>query len=237
MSWQAQLISLHPDMFPGPLGHSLAGRALDAGTWSLDCINLRDFGTGRHQSVDDTPAGGGAGMVIKADIAAAAIDAAQAKQPDLPLLIMSPRGKPLTQERVRTLSLGPGALIFCGRFEAVDERVIGARNGEEISIGDYILSGGETAALVLLDAVIRLLPGVMGGAFSADDESFERGLLEYPHYTRPAIWEGIEIPPVLLSGDHAAIADWRQTSAELLTKERRPDLWQKYLKKIEKTSD
>ncbi len=237
MSWVAQLISLHPDMFPGPLGHSLAGRAHDAGTWSLDCLNLRNFGTGRHQSVDDTPAGGGAGMVIKADIAAAAIDAARARQPDLPLLIMSPRGKPLTQERVRALSQGPGALIFCGRFEAVDERVITARQGEEISIGDYILSGGEIAALALLDAVIRLLPGVMGGAFSGDDESFERGLLEYPHYTRPALFEGMDIPPVLLSGDHGAIADWRQKTAESLTKARRPDLWEKYAKKMGKSSD
>lgn len=237
MSWIAQLISLHPDMFPGPLGHSLAGRAHDAGTWSLDCLNLRHFGTGRHQSVDDTPAGGGAGMVIKADIAAAAIDAARARQPDLPLLIMSPRGKPLTQERVRALSQGPGALIFCGRFEAVDERVITARQGEEISIGDYILSGGEIAALALLDAVIRLLPGVMGGAFSGDDESFERGLLEYPHYTRPAVFEGMDIPPVLLSGDHGAIADWRQKTAESLTKARRPDLWEKYAKKMGKSSD
>lgn len=237
MSWQAQIISLYPEFFPGPLGHSLAGRAHDKGLWQLTTLNLRDFGLGRHASVDDTPAGGGPGMVLRADICAAAIDQARLSQPDLPLLVMSPRGTPLRQERVRALAAGPGALIMCGRFEAIDERVIEARGGEEVSLGDYILSGGEIAALALLDAIIRLLPGVMGATTSGDEESFENGLLEYPHYTRPAEWEGHAIPDVLLSGDHGAVARWRRFEAEKLTQIRRPDLWDAYRKKSEKTPD
>ncbi len=237
MSWQAQIISLYPEFFPGPLGASLAGRALSDGVWGFETINLREFGIGRHLNVDDTPAGGGPGMVLRADVCAAAIDHARQTAPDLPLLVMSPRGAPLTQSRVRALAAGPGALVMCGRFEAIDERVIAARGGEEISMGDYILSGGEVAALALLDAVIRLLPGVMGATASGDDESFENGLLEYPHYTRPAQFEGHLIPEILVSGDHGAVQRWRLDQAEKLTRARRPDLWAQYRKKSEKTSD
>lgn len=233
MSWQAQIITLFPEMFPGPLAHSLAGRALSDGLWALDSMNLRDFGLGRHHSVDDTPAGGGAGMVIRPDVAAAAIDAARLNHPNLPLLIMSPRGQRLTQDKVHELVAGPGALIFCSRFEGLDERVLSARNGVEVCVGDFILSGGEPAALCLLDAVIRLLPGVMGKGESGRDESFEGGLLEYPHYTRPNSFEGQDIPSVLLSGDHGRVAAWRQEMSEQLTRDRRPDLWQAYLKKNE----
>ena len=236
MSWHAQIITLFPEMFPGTLGHSLAGRALKEDKWSLQTIALREFGLGPHANVDDTPAGGGAGMVIRADVAASAIDRARETQPALPLLFMSPRGKPLTQARVHELAAGPGALIFCRRFEAVEERVIAARGGEEVSIGDYILSGGEPAATVLLDCVIRTLPGVMGKSVSGEDESFENGLLEYPHYTRPADWEGHIIPEILVSGDHAKVADWRQQQSEKITEIRRPDLWRAYLKKNHKNS-
>jgi len=211
-------------MFPGALGVSLAGRALERGDWSLEAVQIRDFATDRHRTVDDTPAGGGAGMVMRADILAKAIDAAAPADDLRPKLLMSPRGKPLTQARVRELAAGPGVMILCGRFEGVDQRVIEARALEEVSIGDFILSGGEPAALVLLDAVVRLLPGVMGNEVSGDEESFENGLLEHPHYTRPQEFEGRAIPEVLTSGNHGKIAAWRREQAEKLTEERRPDL-------------
>ncbi|MBZ0164872.1 MAG: tRNA (guanosine(37)-N1)-methyltransferase TrmD [Notoacmeibacter sp.] len=224
MSFHATVLTLYPEMFPGPLGLSLAGKALEAGTWALETAQIRDFATGRHRNVDDTPAGGGAGMVMRADVLARAIDAASPEGDPRPRLLMSPRGRPLTQARVRELAVGPGAVIVCGRFEGVDQRVIEARGLEEVSIGDYILSGGEPAAQVLLDAVVRLLPGVMGNEASGEEESFENGLLEHPHYTRPADWEGRTIPEVLTSGNHAMIAKWRREQAEKLTHERRPDL-------------
>jgi tRNA (guanine37-N1)-methyltransferase len=211
-------------MFPGPLGLSLAGKALGAGVWRLETLQIRDFTTDRHRTVDDTPAGGGAGMVMRADVLAQAIDHASPKDDLRPRLLMSPRGMPLTQRRVRQLAGGPGAVIVCGRFEGVDQRLVEARGLEEVSVGDYILSGGEPAALVLLDAVVRLLPGVMGNQVSGEEESFESGLLEHPHYTRPSIWEGRPIPEVLLSGNHAKIAAWRLGEAERLTAARRPDL-------------
>jgi len=223
-SFRASVLTLYPEMFPGPLGLSLAGRALESGTWSLETVQIRDFATDRHRSVDDTPAGGGAGMVMRADILARAIDHASPGGDARPRLLMSPRGKPLTQARVRQLADGPGAVILCGRFEGVDQRVIDARQLEEVSIGDYILSGGEIAALVLLDATVRLLPGVMGNALSGTHESFEHGLLEHPHYTRPPEFEGRTIPEVLISGNHALIEKWRREEAERLTRERRPDL-------------
>lgn len=237
MAWHAQIISLMPALFPGPLAHGLTGRALEQGIWSLGCTPLRDFGEGRHKNVDDTPAGGGVGMVIRADIAAAAIDTAQQSHPDLPLIYLTPRGRPLTQALVRDLAAGPGALMFSSRFEGVDERVLEARPGLEISLGDYILSGGEIASLCVLDAVLRLLPGVMGNAESGENESFEDDLLEYPHYTRPQTWEGRDIPQVLVSGDHQRIAQWRREAAEALTKLRRPDLWAAYVKKYGKKAD
>jgi tRNA (guanine37-N1)-methyltransferase len=222
--WDAIVLTLFPDMFPGPLGLSLAGDALARGAWSLQVDDIREHGLGRHRSVDDTPAGGGAGMVLRADVLGAAIDAATPPGDPRPRLLMSPRGRPLSQARVRALSSGPGLVIVCGRFEGVDERVIAGRGLEEVSIGDYVLSGGELAALVLMDACVRLLPGVMGKEASATHESFEDGLLEYPHFTRPREWEGREIPEVLLSGDHARIARWRREQAEALTRERRPDM-------------
>lgn len=224
MSFRASVLTLYPEMFPGALGLSLAGRALGEGTWSLETVQIRDFATDRHRTVDDTPAGGGAGMVMRADILARAIDAAAPAGDPRPRLLMSPRGKPLTQARVRELASGPGVVILCGRFEGVDQRVIEARALEEVSIGDYILSGGEPAALVLLDAVVRLLPGVMGNEASGTEESFEGGLLEHPHYTRPQDFEGRTIPEVLTSGNHGKIAAWRRGEAERLTAERRPDL-------------
>jgi tRNA (guanine37-N1)-methyltransferase len=224
MSFRATVLTLYPEMFPGPLGVSLAGRALESGVWALEPVQIRDFATDRHHTVDDTPAGGGAGMVMRADVLARAIDHASPQGDARPRLLMSPRGMPLTQRRVRQLAEGPGALIVCGRFEGVDERVIGARGLEEVSLGDYILSGGEPAAIALLDAVVRLLPGVMGNEASGEEESFEKGLLEHPHYTRPAEWEGRPIPDVLLSGNHAKIAAWRRVEAERLTAARRPDL-------------
>ena len=224
MSFRASILTLYPEMFPGPLGVSLAGRALERGDFSLETVQIRDFGIGRHRMVDDTPSGGGAGMVMRSDVVAAALDHAAPEADARPRILMSPRGRPLTQERVRELAAGEGAVIVCGRFEGVDERVIAGRSLEEISIGDYILSGGEVGALVLLDAVVRLLPGVMGNAVSGDAESFEGGLLEHPHYTRPAEWEGRTIPPVLTSGDHGAVARWRHAEAERLTRDRRPDL-------------
>lgn len=230
MSFRATVLTLYPEMFPGHLGLSLAGRALAAGAWSLETVQIRDFAQDKHRSVDDTPAGGGAGMVMRADVLARAIDSAAPEDDPRPRLLMSPRGAPLTQARVRALASGPGAVIVCGRFEGVDQRVIEARSLEEVSIGDYILSGGEPAALVLLDAVVRLLPGVMGNESSGTEESFENGLLEHPHYTRPQLFEGREIPAVLTSGNHKKIAEWRRAEAERLTRERRPDLWARYEK-------
>jgi tRNA (guanine37-N1)-methyltransferase len=224
MSFRATVLTLYPEMFPGTLGQALAGKALARGDWSLDAIQIRDYATDKHRSVDDTPAGGGAGMVMRADVVAAALDATCDETDPRPRLLMSPRGKPLTQARVRDLAAGPGAVILCGRFEGVDQRVIDGRDLEEVSIGDYVLSGGEVAAQVLLDAVIRLLPGVMGNAQSGETESFEGNLLEHPHYTRPAEWEGRTIPEVLTSGNHAKIDQWRREEAEKLTRERRPDL-------------
>jgi tRNA (guanine37-N1)-methyltransferase len=224
VSFRATVLTLYPEMFPGALGVSLAGKALAEGTWALESVQIRDFATDRHRTVDDTPAGGGAGMVMRADILAKAIDHASPAHDSRPRLLMSPRGKPLTQARVRELAAGPGVTIVCGRFEGVDQRVIEARKLEEVSVGDYILSGGEPAALVLLDAVVRLLPGVMGNEHSGSEESFETGLLEHPHYTRPADFEGRPIPDVLVSGNHAKIAAWRRGEAEKLTAKRRPDL-------------
>ena len=224
MSFHATVLTLFPDMFPGPLGFSLAGRALGEGAWSLDAVDIRESATDRHRSVDDTPAGGGPGMVMRADVIARAIDAASPAGDARPRLLMSPRGKPLTQDDVKTYAAGPGLTILCGRFEGVDQRVIEARGLVEVSVGDYVLSGGEVAAMTLLDAVVRLLPGVIGAAESASEESFENGLLEYPQYTRPAEWEGRTIPPVLTSGDHGKVAAWRRQQAEALTRGRRPDL-------------
>jgi tRNA (guanine37-N1)-methyltransferase len=226
MPWQAKVLTLFPEMFPGPLGVSLAGRALEDRLWRLSTLNIRDFACDKHRSVDDTPAGGGAGMVMRADVAAAAIDAAVSNAPNLARIYLSPRGAPLTQERVRTLARDEGAILFCGRFEGLDQRVIEARQLEELSIGDYVLSGGELAAMVLIDACVRLLPGVMGAEASLSEESFENNLLEYPHYTKPRLWEGREIPEVLLSGNHARIARWRREHAQALTRQRRPDLFE-----------
>jgi tRNA (guanine37-N1)-methyltransferase len=226
MTWRATVLTLFPAMFPGPLGQSLAGRGLERGTWALEARDIRDAATDRHRKVDDTPFGGGAGMVLRPDI----VDAALAPVADgRPLICLTPRGRPLTQARVRALAAGPGVVLLCGRFEGIDQRVIDARLLEEISVGDYVLSGGEPAALVLLDACVRLLPGVMGAALSAEEESFSAaGLLEYPHFTRPAEWQGRMVPEVLLSGHHGAVAAWRQGEAERITRERRPDLWAAY---------
>ena len=226
--WRASLLTLYPEMFPGPLGVSLAGKALGE-SWHLQTIALREFGQGRHRAVDDTPAGGGPGMVLRADVVAAALDSLP--NDERPRLLMSPRGEPLQQSHIRALSTGPGVVIVCGRFEGVDERVIAARQLREVSLGDYVLSGGELAALVILDACVRLLDGVMGKAQSGDSESFENGLLEYPHFTRPREFEGQTIPSVLLNGDHARILAWRQEQAESLTAARRPELWQRYVAK------
>jgi tRNA (guanine37-N1)-methyltransferase len=222
--WRATVLTLFPDMFPGPLGVSLAGKALATGLWALEARDVRDSATDKHRSVDDTPAGGGPGMVLRADVLAAAIDAADIA-PDRPRLLMSPRGRPLTQSRVMELAAGPGPLIVCGRFEGVDERVIQGRRLEEVSIGDYVLSGGEIAAMALIDACVRLLPGVMGKQASGTEESFSEGLLEYPQYTRPQEFEGQPIPEILVSGDHAKVAAWRLAQSEALTRARRPDLW------------
>jgi tRNA (guanine37-N1)-methyltransferase len=225
MSWAATILTLYPEMFPGPLGHSLAGRALAEGIWSLDTVQIRDFATDKHRSVDDTPAGGGAGMVMRADVLAAALDSV----PDgRPKLVMSPRGAPLSQSLVRDLAAGPGVTILCGRFEGIDERLFEARAVIPVSIGDYVLAGGEPAAFALLDACVRLLPGVMGAPSSGEEESFESGLLEYPHYTRPVEWEGRRIPEVLRSGDHAKIAAWREAKAAEETRLRRPDLIERH---------
>ncbi|MCL6251830.1 tRNA (guanosine(37)-N1)-methyltransferase TrmD [Altererythrobacter sp. KTW20L] len=225
MTFSATVLTLYPEMFPGPLGLSLAGRALEEGAWSLDTVQIRDFATDKHRTVDDTPAGGGAGMVLKADVLAAAIDHARAANPGVPVLAMTPRGKPITQARVRELVAGGGAILLCGRFEGFDERIFAGRQVEEVSLADIVLSGGEPAALAILDACVRLLPGVMGSGHSGVEESFEGGLLEYPQYTRPVEWEGEAIPDVLRSGDHAKIAAWRKARAEADTRARRPDLW------------
>jgi tRNA (guanine37-N1)-methyltransferase len=222
--WRATVLTLFPEMFPGPLGVSLAGRALASGVWALEARDIRDSATDKHRSVDDTPAGGGPGMVLRADVTAAAIDAADLPE-GTPRLLMSPRGRPLTQSRIVELVAGPGPLIVCGRFEGIDQRVIDGRQLEEVSIGDYVLSGGEIAAMALIDACVRLLPGVMGKLSSGEDESFSDGLLEYPQFTRPQDFERRPIPDVLLSGDHAKVAAWRKAEAEALTRERRPDLW------------
>ncbi len=228
--WQASVLTIFPDVFPGPLGASLAGKALAAGAWSLDVSDIRAFATDKHRSVDDTPAGGGPGMVMKADVLARAIDATATDQRpgQRPRLLLSPRGTPLSQRRVEALAGGEGVVLVCGRFEGIDERLIAGRALEEVSIGDYVLSGGELAAMVLMDACVRLLPGVIGAAASHAEESFTDGLLEYPQYTRPQLWEGRPIPEVLLSGDHRKIAAWRQSEAERLTRERRPDLWARH---------
>ena len=230
--WRVSVLTLFPEMFPGPLGVSLVGKALEGGLWSLDVHDIRAHGIGKHRTVDDTPAGGGPGMVMRADVAAAAIDAATADGgPSRPLLCLSPRGTPLVQERVRELAEGAGAILFCARFEGLDERIIKARRMEEVSLGDFVLAGGEVAAMALIEACVRLIPGVLGADDSVSEESFEQGLLEYPQFTRPQSFEGAEIPPVLVSGDHAAVASWRKGEAERLTKERRPDLWTLYEKR------
>jgi tRNA (guanine37-N1)-methyltransferase len=228
MTFAATVLTLYPDMFPGPLGVSLAGRAMAEGKWSMNPVQIRDFATDKHRTVDDTPAGGGAGMVLKVDVLAAAIDHARSLSPEAPVLAMTPRGKPISQARIRELAAGPGVTILCGRFEGFDERIFAGRAVEEVSVGDIVLSGGECAALMVLDACIRLLPGVMGAASSGAEESFEDGLLEYPHYTRPPEWEGRAIPEVLRSGDHAKIAAWRKRQADDDTRLRRPDLWERH---------
>jgi tRNA (guanine37-N1)-methyltransferase len=228
--WRASVLTILPDIFPGPLGASLAGRGLAAGAWSLDVVDIRAFATDKHSTVDDTPAGGGPGMVMKADVLGRAIEATAADE--RPRFLLSPRGAQLTQARVDALAGGGGVVLVCGRFEGVDERVIAARALEEISIGDYVLSGGEIAAMALIDACVRLIPGIMGTAASSAEESFTQGLLEYPQYTRPQVWEGLPIPEVLVSGDHARIAAWRRAEAERLTRERRPDLWAAFLRRF-----
>ncbi|MBX8825590.1 tRNA (guanosine(37)-N1)-methyltransferase TrmD [Ochrobactrum sp. SFR4] len=226
MSFKASVLTLYPEMFPGPLGSALAGRALRDDKWQLETVQIRDFAPDKHRMVDDTPAGGSAGMVMKPDVVARALDSLE--QDNRPRILMSPRGRPLTQDLVRELAAGEGAVILCGRFEGVDERVIEARNLMEVSVGDYILSGGETGAIVLLDAIVRLIPGVMGNHESGETESFETGLLEHPHYTRPQEWEGRSIPAVLTSGNHKAVDQWRLEEAKRITRERRPDLWEAY---------
>jgi tRNA (guanine37-N1)-methyltransferase len=225
--WRATVLTIFPELFPGPLGASLAGKAAASGLWSLETLDIRDFATGRHRSVDDTPAGGGPGMIMKADVLGRAIDAVA--DGERPRLLMSPRGRPLNQAWVRELARGAGVIALCGRFEGVDERVIMARGLVEVSIGDYVLAGGELAAMVIVDACVRLIPGVMGKAASGEDESFSASLIEYPQFTRPQVWEGLAIPEVLTSGDHGKIEAWRRAEAERLTRERRPDLWGAYL--------
>lgn len=233
MVWTARILSLFPEMFPGPLGESLAGRGLKDGLWDLEVTDIRDFASGRHRNVDDSPFGGGAGMVMRPDVLGSAIDAVAAANEDLErVLYFSPRGRVMDQAFVRELAGGPGAIMVCGRFEGIDQRVLDARAVEEVSLGDFILSGGEIAALALMDAVVRLLPGVTGNTESLGEESFEDGLLEYPHYTRPPVWEGREVPEVLLSGHHEKIREWRQRHSEEVTKERRPDLWKRRKSKI-----
>ncbi len=231
MSWRASVLTLFPEMFPGPLGVSLIGKAHENGIWSLDVRDIREHGLGKHRTVDDTPAGGGAGMVMRADVASAALDASRGPNDARPLLYLSPRGRPLAQARVAELAAGAGAVLLCGRFEGLDQRAIEARGLEEVSLGDFVLAGGEIAAMALIEACVRLMPGVLGDAASSAEESFSAGLLEYPQYTRPQGFEGREIPPVLLGGNHAEIARWRREQAESLTKSRRPDLWALYEKR------
>ncbi len=226
--WRATVLTLFPEMFPGPLRHSLAGKALDAGIWTLESVDIRDFASDKHGSVDDNAFGGGPGMVLRADVLGAAIDHVCADDQDAPRILLTPRGRPLNQRRVRELAEEPRVVLVCGRYEGVDERVIEGRGFEEICLGDFVLSGGEVAAMALIDACVRALPGVVGDPASLEDESFESGLLEYPQYTRPAVWEGRETPEVLLSGHHARIAAWRRAEAERATRERRPDLWARY---------
>ena len=230
--WRASVLTIFPEMFPGPLGASLAGKALASGAWALDVTDIRDFATDKHRTIDDTPAGGGPGMVMKADVLGRAVDAVATDA--RPRLLMSPRGTPLTQARIEALSRHAGVVLVCGRFEGVDERIIAGRGLEEVSVGDYVLSGGELAAMALIDACVRLLPGIMGAPTSGAEESFTESLLEYPHYTRPQVWEGRLIPEILTSGDHAKIAAWRRAEAERLTKERRPDLWAAFLQHFRK---
>ncbi|MEO1292252.1 MAG: tRNA (guanosine(37)-N1)-methyltransferase TrmD [Pseudomonadota bacterium] len=230
--WRASVLTLFPEMFPGPLGYSLLGQALTSGIWSLNMVDFRTFASDKHRSVDAPPAGGGPGLVMRADIAAAAIDAARAEDtesgPSRPVLYLSPRGRPFDQGRARDLATGPGVILICGRFEGLDERVLEARDVEEVSVGDAVLTGGEIPAMAVLDASVRLLPGVLGDPASLEEESFTAGLLEHPQYTKPSVWEGHEIPPVLLSGHHGKVAEWRRSQAEALTRERRPDLWKAY---------
>lgn len=225
MTWRATVLTIFPEMLPGPLAYSLAGRALKSGLWALDTIDIRDFATDRHRSVDDAPFGGGPGMVLRPDVLDAAIAGAGGTGP---LINLSPRGRPLDQARVRELAAGPGARLICSRFEGIDERVLEANQVEEVSLGDFVLSGGEPAAIALIDACVRLLPGVVGAAETLDEESFTDGLLEYPHYTRPQLWHGRTVPDTLVSGDHGRVRAWRRAQAELLTRERRPDLWERY---------
>ncbi len=231
--WSATVLTLFPDMFPGPLGFSLAGKALEMGIWRLETVDIRAFARDKHRSVDAAPAGGGAGMVLRPDVLAAAIDDVRAREtllmPRRPLICLSPRGAPLRQKRVQALRSGPGVVLICGRFEGIDERLLQSRGIEEISLGDFVLSGGEPAALALLDAVVRMLPGVTGNPGALEEESFEQGLLEYPHYTKPGEWEGVATPPVLLSGNHAQIRAWRKARSEEITQRRRPDLWRRYV--------
>ncbi len=236
--WTATVLTLFPEMFPGPLGHSLAGRALKNSDWAMETVDIRDFASDKHRTVDDTPFGGGPGMVMRADVAAAALDSAQAEEQGetgvtgaSPAIYLSPRGRLLTQERVGKLAAGKGVVLLCGRYEGLDERVLETRHIEEISLGDYVLSGGEPAALALIDACVRLIPGIVGDAATLEEESFERGLLEYPHYTRPQTWDGQEVPEILLSGHHDNIRAWRHDMAEKTTRERRPDLWEAYLRR------
>jgi tRNA (guanine37-N1)-methyltransferase len=231
MIWRATVLTLFPETFPGVLGHSLLGRALQKNIWSLDVRDIREHGLGKHRTVDDTPSGGGPGMVMRADVACAAIDAARAANPDVPAIYLSPRGVSLTQARVRELASGPGAILLCGRFEGLDQRAIEARNLEEISLGDFVLAGGEIAAQALIEAAVRLIPGVLGAEASPEDESFSHGLLEYPQFTRPQTFEGRDIPEILTGGNHKEISKWRQGEAERLTKARRPDLWTLFEKK------
>jgi tRNA (guanine37-N1)-methyltransferase len=228
-AWRAVVLTLFPEMFPGPLGVSLAGRALERGLWSLSALDIRSFATDKHRTVDDTPFGGGPGMVMRPDVVDAALDAAASGGGELPVIYLTPRGAPLNQARVRTLASGPGAILLCGRYEGIDQRVIDRRRVEEMSLGDFVLSGGEPAAIALLDACVRLLPGVIGAAETLAEESFEQGLLEYPHFTRPAEWQGLSVPEVLISGHHERIQAWRLAEAEKTTRERRPDLWSRYL--------
>ena len=226
--WKAKVLTLFPEMFPGPLGLSLAGQGLEAGVWALEAVDIRDFAADKHRTVDDAPFGGGPGMVMRPDVVSDALDAAAGADPSLALIYLTPRGRPLTQGRVRELAQGPGMVLLCGRYEGLDERVLDAHGLDEISLGDFVLSGGEAAAIAVIDACVRLLPGVVGAPESLIDESFEKGLLEYPQYTRPQDWQGRTVPDVLVSGDHAKVKAWRQEQAEDITRERRPDLWARY---------